>query len=406
MTHSAQNPLRFPRETWLYMILRIVFSAGCVILNLFISTFLLKSYGNFSSELITYNIIMRTVQPVGVFVALVLTRKFAPKLTQAMGLLLFLISLVVLCIFGDGVSGLYPIFAVLLGFADAFFYGVNTMQMLTFTKDENRDRFNGVLGLISGIVSLFMPILSGYIIQYFPDFTGYRIMFGFAAVCIGVSLFFTMGLNVPVPKKTASIGSTLKRILGDRNCMRCIIANSLTHCKGSVLGTFLTMLVYNLISNEAVIGLRSSLSSIASLVSVALYGMFIRSANRTKGSVIAMTLVLLPCLWMLFELNVAVLMVFTVVYAFAGTFMDTPTAFTYYKAVEALNLHGDAGAAVQLAADIFVAIATNSGFLLIAVVPRTNYWAVALVVTMMLTSVVSTLLVRRADKNLNIRHKV
>ncbi len=396
----------FGGKTLRYMLLRIIFTAGCTILNLFISTFLLKSYGSFSGELITYNLIMRTVQPVGVFVALVLTRKFAPKLTQAMGLLLFLLSLILLCAFGDGVSGLYPLFAVLLGVADAFFYGVNTMQMLAFTKDENRDQFNGILGLISGIISLVLPILSGYTIQYFQDFTGYRIIFGFAAVCIAVSLFFTMGLNVPMPKKTASIGSTLKRILGNGNCMRCIIANALTHCRASVLGTFLTMLVYNLISNEAIIGLRSSLSSIAGLVSVALYGMFIRSGNRTKGSVLAMGLVLLPCIWMLFEVNVAVLMVFTVVYSFASTFMDTPNSFTYYKAVEALNIHGDAGAAVQLAADIFVAIVTNSGFLLIAVVPRTNYWAVALVVAMMLTSVVSTLLVRKADKNMNIRNKV
>ena len=396
----------FGGKTLRYMLLRIIFTAGCAILNLFISTFLLKSYGSFSGELITYNLIMRTVQPVGVFVALVLTRKFAPKLTQAMGLLLFLLSLILLCAFGDGVSGLYPLFAVLLGVADAFFYGVNTMQMLAFTKDENRDQFNGILGLISGIISLVLPILSGYTIQYFQDFTGYRIIFGFAAVCIAVSLFFTMGLNVPMPKKTASIGSTLKRILGNGNCMRCIIANALTHCRASVLGTFLTMLVYNLISNEAIIGLRSSLSSIAGLVSVALYGMFIRSGNRTKGSVLAMGLVLLPCIWMLFEVNVAVLMVFTVVYSFASTFMDTPNSFTYYKAVEALNIHGDAGAAVQLAADIFVAIVTNGGFLLIALVPRTNYWAVALVVAMMLTSVVSTLLVRKADKNMNIRNKV
>ena len=396
----------FGGKTLRYMLLRIVFTAGCAILNLFISTFLLKSFGSSSGELIAYNIIMRTVQPFGVFVALVLTRKFAPKLTQAAGILLFLLSLVLLCVFGDAVSGLYPLFAVLLGFADAFYYGVNTMQMLTFTKDENRDRFNGILGLISGIVSLAMPVITGYVIQYFPDFTGYRIVFGFAAICIGVSLLLTMRLDVPSPRKTSGIGATMKRILSNGNCMRCILANALAHCRAGVLGTFLTMLVYNLIANEGMIGLRSSLSSLASLVSVALYGMFIRSGNRTKGSVLAMGLVLMPCIWMLFEVNVAVLMVFTVVYAFTSTFMDTPTSFTYFKSVEALNLHGDAGAAVQLAADIFVAIASVSGFVLLAVVPRTNYWAVIVVVAMMMTSVVSTLLVRKADKNLKIQHKV
>ena len=401
-----QSNNRLSGETKRYMLLRIIFSAGCVILNLFISTFLLKSYGSFSRELISYNIILRFFQPVGVFLALVLTRKFAPKLTQALGLLMYFVSLVLLCVFGDGVSGLYPVFAVLLGFADAFYYGVNTMQMLTFTKDDNRDRFNGILGLISGIVSLILPLLCGYFMQYSPDLTGYQIIFGAAAVCIGVSLAFTLTLDIPRPTTTAGIGSTLKRILGNGNCMLCIIANGLTHCRASVLGTFLTMLVYNLISNEAVIGLRSSLSSMASLISVAIYGMFIRSENRTKGSILAVGLVLLPCVWMLFGLNVPVLMVFSVVYAFAGTFLSTPISFTYYKAVERLNLHGSEGAAVQFAADIFVAIFGVSGYVLLAVVPKTNYWAVGVIVAMILTSVVSTLLVHKADKNMNILEKV
>jgi YQGE family putative transporter len=279
------------------------------------------------------------------------------------------------------------------------------MQMLAYTKDENRDRFNGILGLITGIVSLLLPVLCGYLIQAFPNFTGYRIVFGISAGCIVASLFFTMGLDIPVSKNTISIGSTLKCILRNGNCMRCIIANALAHCRGSVLNTFLTMLVYNIISNEAVIGLQSSLSNIASLVSIALYGIFIRSSNRTKGSLLAMGLVLLPCAWMLFEVNVLVLLVFSVVYTFAGTFIDTPISFTYFKSVETLNLHGDAGAAVQLAADIFVAIITNAGFLLIAVVPKTNYWAVALVVAMTLTSVVSTLLIHKTDKKLNLQEK-
>ncbi len=95
-----QSNNRLSGETKRYMLLRIIFSAGCVILNLFISTFLLKSYGSFSRELISYNIILRFFQPVGVFLALVLARKFAPKLTQALGLLMYFVSLVLLCVFG------------------------------------------------------------------------------------------------------------------------------------------------------------------------------------------------------------------------------------------------------------------------------------------------------------------
>lgn len=399
-----ERRMLFPRQTWRYMLMRIVFAAVTTILSLFVNTFLLKSFGNFSAELISYQVILRAAQPVGVFCALLISSRGVPVVAQVLGLVMYLISLGLLCLFGEAVSGLYPVFAVLLGFADAFFFCVNCMQILSFTTDENRDRFNGLLSLITGGIAIALPTVSGWLIQYFPDFTGYRIVFGFAAACAAVSLFLAARLPVRREKKSLSqIGATMKRILTNKNCLRCIAANAISSCRGNVLSVFLTMLVYNLISSETVIGLRSTFGSIAGLASAAIYGMAIRSSNRTKSSVVAMVLVLLPCVWMLFELNVAVLMVFSVVYASADTFLGTPISFTYYKSVEALGLKGDSGAEAQLAADIFVALGVISGFLLMGVIPKTNDWAVALIVAMILTSVVTTALIRAADKDLNIR---
>lgn len=401
-----ERPNQFERRTWRYMLMRIVLSAVFTILNLFINTFLLKSFGNFSSELISYQVIFRAAQPVGVFCALLISSRGMPVVAQVLGLVMYLISLGLLCLFGEGVSDLYPVFAVLLGFADAFFFCVNCMQIMSFTTDENRDRFNGLLCLITGGIAIALPTISGWLIQYFPDFTGYQIVFGLAAACTAVSLFLAVRLPVRREKKSLPhIGATMKRIMKDKNCLRCIAANAISACRGNVLSVFLTMLVYNLISSETVIGLRSALGSLAGLVSAVIYGMAIRSSNRTKSSVVAMVLVLLPCVWMLFDLNVAVLMVFSVVYAFADTFLGTPIAFTYYKSVEALGLKGDSGAEAQFAADIFVALCAIPGFLLIAVIPKTNEWAVALIVAMILTSVATTALIRAADKDLNL-HRV
>lgn len=399
-----ERRMLFPRQTGRYMLMRIVFSMVVTVLSLFVNTFLLKSFGNFSSELISYQVILRAAQPVGVFCALLISSRGVPVVAQVLGLVMYLICLGLLCLFGEAVSGLYPMFAVLLGFADAFFFCVNCMQILSFTADENRDRFNGILGLITGCISIVLPTVSGWLIQYFPDFTGYRIVFGFAAACAAVSLFLAARLPVRKEKKSLSqIGDTMRRILTNKNCLRCIAANAIASCRGNVLSVFLTMLVYNLISSETVIGLRSTLGSIAGLASAAIYGMMVRSSNRTKSSVVAMVLVLLPCAWMLFDLNVAVLMVFSVVYAFADTFLGTPISFTYYKSVEALGLKGDSGAEAQFAADIFVALGVIPGFLLIGVIPKTNEWAVALIVAMILTSVLTTALIRAADKDLNIR---
>ena len=400
MKLSEHSMLRFPRDTWRYMLLRVVFSGMSVILSLFLNTFLLKSYGSFSGELISYQITMRASQPVGVFTALLISSFLAPAVTQVLGLLLYLLSMVLLCVFGESISGMYPMFAVLLGFADAFFFSVNCMQMLWFTGDGNRDRFNGVLGILTGGISIVVPSISGAFLARFTDFTGYRIVFGVAAACAVACLFLACRLQVKRERKKPHALRSLKRIYGNKNCLRCIIANALCHCRATTLALYLTLLVYHLIASEAVIGLQSTLSSIASLVSVGLYGMVVRSKNRTKSSLIATLLVLLPCAAMLLGVNMVTLMIFAVAYAFAATFLDTPIAFTYYKSIERLGLGADAGVEVQLAADIVVAVTGIAGYALIAVVPRTDGWAVAVLALMVLTSVASTALIRAADRDM------
>lgn len=385
------------------MLMRIVFSVMSVILSLFLNTFLLKSYGTFSTELISYQLIMRTAQPFGMLAALFISSFLVSAVTQVLGLVLYLLSLILLCVFGSGVSSMYPLFGVLLGFADAFFFSVNCMQMLSFTTDSNRDRFNGVLGLINSVISMLLPVASGAFLALFTDFTGYRVVFGVAAVCAAICLLFAAKLSVKRERRRPRVLHALKQLYGDKNCMRCIIANALSHCRSNILSVYLTLLVYNLISNEAIIGLRSTLGSAASMLSVTIYAAAVRSSNRTKSSVIAVGVVLAACLGLLFGLNVTTLMIFSVVYSFTSTFLGTPIAFTYYKSVEALGLGGDSGAEVQLAADIFVAVLVNAGFLLIAFVPRTNSWAVAVLTLMVLTSVASSLLIRAADRDLNIR---
>ena len=88
-----ERPNQFERRTWRYMLMRIVLSAVFTILNLFINTFLLKSFGNFSSELISYQVIFRAAQPVGVFCALLISSRGMPVVAQVLGLVMYLISL-------------------------------------------------------------------------------------------------------------------------------------------------------------------------------------------------------------------------------------------------------------------------------------------------------------------------
>lgn len=121
---------------------------------------------------------MAIVQPIAMLTALLLSVKKNSQLTQRISFLFYGVSLVILCIFGENVSFLYPLFAILNSFGAGYYYSIYSAQMLTYTTDRNRDQISGLIAIFGSIISVAMPLLSGLLISAFDSFIGYRIIFG------------------------------------------------------------------------------------------------------------------------------------------------------------------------------------------------------------------------------------
>ena len=104
--------------------LQVLFTGMNAILTLFINTFLLNAYGSFSKQVLFYNMIMSVVQPAAMVIAMRFTEWKDALFTQRMGFVFYGTALIVLCVFGEKVSQLYPIFAVRLSFGAGYYYSV------------------------------------------------------------------------------------------------------------------------------------------------------------------------------------------------------------------------------------------------------------------------------------------
>ena len=400
MTSLPAKLCTLPQKARTFIQLQTFFGGMTAILTLFVNTFLLNAFGSFSAEVLLYNGIMAIIQPIAMFTALLVTARKNAIVAQRFGFMFYGAALTVLCVFGDRVSAFYPLFAVLISFGAGYYYTTYGSQMLTYTDDGNRDLIAGITGAVGAVISILLPLLSGFLITAFDKNTGYRIVFGIAAVLALGALITTIRLPaIPKHDRKGAIKKVFTTILKDKNGRLIMVANGLSNCSGFTVPIYVTLLFYSLAPNELLISVNSTVGYIVTLLGSGLYGILVTRKNRVGFSIGSAVLVMLPCLGMLFGLNVVMIMVFQAVYSLSLTFHSTPILNTHFKVVEALGLREEYGAEVHFVREFFVSAGRFLGLALVWIVPQTPVGAVFVLVCLMLTAVLDALILRKIRKS-------
>lgn len=394
------NLRTLPQKARTFIQLQAFFGGMTAILTLFVNTFLLNAFGSFSAEVLLYNGIMALVQPIAMFTALWVTSRKNALVAQRIGFVFYGLALTVLCLFGDKVSAFYPLFAALISFGAGYYYTTYGSQMLTYTEDGNRDLIAGITGVVGAVISILLPLLSGFLITIFDKNTGYRIVFGIAALLALGALLTSLRLpQIPKHNRKGSIGKVFRTILKDRNGRLIMVANGLSNCCGFTVPIYVTLLFYNLAPNELLISVNSTVGYVVTLLGSSLYGILVTKKNRVGFSVGSAILVMLPCLGMLFGLNIIMIMVFQAVYSLSLTFRSTPILNTHFKVVEKLGLRSEYGAEVHFVREFFVSVGRSLGLALVWIIPQTTVGAVTVLLCLMLTSMLDAWILRTIQKS-------
>ena len=369
------------------------------ILTLFVNTFLLKSYGNSSKEVLFYNLIQALAQPIAMLTSFAISRRKTHLFTQRIGFLFYSIVLVILCLFGERVAFLYPLFGVLISFGAGYYFGIYSVQTLAYTTDENRDLVSGAASALCSVVSLLLPLVAGAIISAFNAYVGYRIVFGIEALIALTAIYLTSKL-APIEKREETIGfwEIFKTVVADKNGRKIMIANGLDNCRSFTVGFYMTMLIFNMIQSEMLVSVNSMLGGILGILGAAAYGVIVTKNNRMASLLCAVLIVLVPCVLMCFTLNVYVLMTFYALYSLTNVFLATPVLNTHFRVVESFERFQGYGAQIHTVREFFVTVGRVIGILLVLFIPQTNIGIVVILSVLTLTSIVNALLVRDIEK--------
>lgn len=393
------------RKVSSFIYLQVFFNAMITILNIFVNTFLLKAYGTTSNEVMIYNLIMAITQPIAMCTSFWISRKGGYLLTQRIGFGFYSVALVIMCIFGEEIAFLYPVLGILISFGAGYYYAVYSVQMLHYTHDGNRDAISGVLTVLGTVISLILPIISGYITTAFNEFIGYKIVFGLVALIALAALITTTKLQkIKKRKKNVNFLDVFRTICRNKSGRNIMLVNLLDNFRSFTIGLYITVVVYRIVTDELIVSTIAGVGSIMTIIGAVLYGVVVSQKNRAKSILIATLVTFATCCTMWFKLNIWTLVVFFLAYSFFNIFIAMPVLNTHFHVIEKDMGMKDAGAEVHTVREFFVGAGRILGILMIFIAPQNNFGTVLVFAVLVASAIISAVLIKRintsADKSI------
>ncbi|SEB96965.1 MFS transporter [Paenibacillus sp. GP183] len=212
---------------------------------------------------------------------------------------------------GTRAMELVLVLGVVQGIGSGFFWLAFNVVYFEVTNPENRDRFNGLAGLIGSGAGMAAPWISGALIVHMAGASGYRLIF---TLSLGV---FMIGVIVSFFLKKRKVAGTYEWLLPIRSISSkdtpwrpvsaALVAQGI---REGVFAFLIGLMVYIATASEERLGTFLLITSGVSLISFWATGKWMKKRNRNRAMFIgalAMTIVILPFFW---KVNMVTLLIY------------------------------------------------------------------------------------------------
>jgi YQGE family putative transporter len=187
------------------------------------------------------------------------------------------------------------------GISTGLFWIAFNVVYFEVTDPDNRDRFNGSVGLLGSGAGIICPWISGFLIVNLGDAAGYRLIF---SISLGI---FLLGVVISFFLKKRKVQGAYEWLFPFR-CLRqsetpwkrVSLALVFQGVREGVFGFMIALLVYISTSSEASLGNFVLITSAVSLVSFWAAGRFIKPHFRKVSMLIGAVMivaVIIPFFW-------------------------------------------------------------------------------------------------------------
>jgi YQGE family putative transporter len=198
------------------------------------------------------------------------------------------------------VDWIWPL-GILLGCALGLFWIAFNVVYFEVTDRENRDLFNGWVGLLGSMTGIIGPWFSGLIISKMADNSGYRLIFTVSLVIYVIAVVFSFFLKKRKVSGTYRWSEPWQQLSRSGSEWRPLgLGLAAQGVREGVFAFLIALLVYVATEQEYKLGQVSLITSAVALVSYWMAGKWFKPHYRSKGMLtgaIILFLVLLPLIW-------------------------------------------------------------------------------------------------------------
>lgn len=286
--------------------------------SVFVNTLLYRISDNGLISVIIYRAITYMASAVSFYIGAAVSQGKNPLTTLRLGAFSYLLMYVFLFFGIDYMNELKYIIAIFSGAGGGLYWSGHNILVSNYTNKSNRDVGVSILGIFQGILTLTIPVISGYVISIMPEISGYRVMFGLAMLAVVAQVFVTFKFH-PIKHVVQHSKIRLAFKLMTRNVIyKYMIGYDFV--RGIRDGTFafiLNMLLFEIITNESVVGLNTFFSGVMAIVGSWAYGKLVSPSTRVKYSLLSITALILSCSVLFLATNITTVIIFNVINAFS-----------------------------------------------------------------------------------------
>ncbi len=208
--------------------------------------------------------------------------------------------MIVLWAGSKAVDWIWPL-GILLGCSLGLFWIAFNVVYFEITDRENRDLFNGWVGLLGSMTGIIGPWFSGLIITRMTDNTGYRLIFTVSLVIYVIAVVFSFFLKKRKVSGTYRWSEPWIQLSKPDSPWRALALGLFAQgAREGVFAFLIALLVYLATAQEYKLGQFSLITSAVALVSYWAAGKWFKPQFRSKGMFIGaliLLVVLFPLLW-------------------------------------------------------------------------------------------------------------
>lgn len=373
----AMGADRLNKEFLQFVGMHLAYLLATSVTTLFVSTLLMRVAKDPNTIVLKYNIIHFFFVGLSMTWAAMCMKKLNNKVITLIGLGLSMLTYLVIFFFMGTLDSVYMIVAVIHGVATGFYWITYFSSLLIYSNDDTRDIAMSFLGVFAGIISLVLPMISGYAIELFSGFIGYYVVFGLCFAFGGFAIYLVLRLPEIKPLKTKTrFLNMLKKIYTESTWFFVIHMDFFKGIREGAFGFFLNVLLFEIVKSEGLVGVNTFLVGAMSMISCIVAGKLMRPNNRIKLMLGGITLLTALAALLFLQLDTITILIFSVANAFLGVFIVNPTTTTLYTVLDKVKEAGERKSEVFAITECYKNAGRILGVVLIMVLPKTNFFYV------------------------------